>query len=70
MCRFAQTRRARIEYLSIVAKIWLLLGVAMAGAYATRLAWFHEHREPTLGFVSDQWLAEHRQVTHSSDPQR
>jgi hypothetical protein len=49
---------------------WILLGLAMVGAYATRLTWFHERRPPDLGFVSDQWLAEHRQITHSSDPQR
>ncbi len=54
----------------MVAKIWLLLGVAMAGAYGARLAWLYPRAAPDLGFVSHQWLAEHRQVTHSSEPQR
>jgi hypothetical protein len=31
--------------------------------------WLHERRESDLGFVSRQWLAEHR-LSQISDPQR
>jgi hypothetical protein len=48
---------------------WIVLAVAIVGAFAKRMAWLREYRESDLGSVSQQWLAEHR-LSQVSDPQR
>jgi hypothetical protein len=46
---------------------WIVLGV---GILAKRLAWVDgREAQPHLGFVSHQWLVDHR-LTEVSDPQR
>jgi hypothetical protein len=39
---------------------WIVVGLTILGALATRMAWPRKRRESDLGFVSHQWLAEHR----------
>jgi len=48
---------------------WIVIGMAIVGAFAARVAWRHGRLESDLGFVSDQWLAEHR-LSQISDPPR
>jgi hypothetical protein len=41
--------------------IWIVAGVAIAGAIASRIIGARNgNSEPNLGFVSRQWIAEHR----------
>jgi hypothetical protein len=47
---------------------WMVVGMAIVGVLA-RIAWLRERWESDLGFVSRQWLAEHR-LSQISDPQR
>ena len=50
--------------------LWIVVGIGIVGGLAKRIAWHHERRSPSeLGFVSHQWLAEHR-LSQISDPQR
>jgi hypothetical protein len=49
--------------------VWIAVGIAVVGSLAKLVAWPHEHAENSLGFVSQQWLTEHR-LSHISDPQR
>ena len=49
---------------------WILLGFVVFGAVTKSIAWLHQgggHSD--LGFVSQQWLAEHR-VWEMSAPRR
>ena len=39
---------------------WIVVGMVIVGVLATRIVWLHERWESDLGFVSRQWLAEHR----------
>ena len=48
---------------------WIVIGIAIVGALATRIAWARGRWESDLGFVSQEWLAEHR-LSQISDPQR
>jgi hypothetical protein len=48
---------------------WIVVGMAIVGALATRVTWRHVHLESDLGFVSERWLAEHR-LSQISDSQR
>ena len=48
---------------------WIVIGMAIVGAFATRVAWRHGRLESDLGFVSDRWVAEHR-LSQISDPPR
>lgn len=50
--------------------VWIILSVAIAGVIAKRVARVEErHAQSHLGFVSHQWLADHR-LSQVSDPQR
>ncbi len=50
--------------------LWIVVGIGIFGVLANRLAWAYERgRQSDLGFVSHQWLAEHR-LSQLSDPQR
>ena len=50
--------------------VWIVLGVGFVAIFAKRLAWVGGRDAlPHLGFVSQQWLAEHR-LSEVSDPQR
>ena len=50
--------------------VWIILGVAAASVIAKRVARGHDrHAQSHLGFVSHQWLADHR-LSQESDPQR
>jgi predicted ferric reductase len=48
--------------------VWIALGVGIVGILAMRIAW-PDRRDARshLGFVSHQWLADHR-VSQVSDP--
>ena len=49
--------------------VWIVVGIGIFGVLA-RIAWPHERGEQSnLGFVSQQWLAEHR-LSQLSDSQR
>jgi hypothetical protein len=48
---------------------WIVVGLTILGALATRMAWPRKRPESDLGFVSHQWLAEHR-LSQISDSQR
>jgi hypothetical protein len=49
--------------------IWIVFGVAIAGALAKRIVWARNRSsEANVGFVSDQWIAEHR-LSYMSDAQ-
>lgn len=50
--------------------VWIILGVATVGIIAKRAARGHDrHAQSHLGFVSHQWLADHR-LSQVSDSQR
>ena len=49
--------------------VWIVVGVAAIAALANRIVWPYKRREPDLGFVSHQWLVEHRS-SDLSDRQR
>ena len=48
---------------------WIVVGLTILGALATRMVWPRKRRESDLGFVSHQWLAEHR-LSQISDSHR
>jgi hypothetical protein len=49
---------------------WIIVGVGIVGFLAKRIAWSGTRDgQSDLGFVSQQWLAEHR-LSQISDPQR
>jgi len=49
---------------------WLVAGIGIVAALTKWAAWLSRRgTQPDLGFVSHQWLAEHR-VSQISDPQR
>jgi hypothetical protein len=49
---------------------WLVAGIGIVAALTKWAAWLGRRgTRPDLGFVSHQWLAEHR-VSQISDPQR
>lgn len=49
--------------------VWIVAGIGILGALA-KLAWRHDRGRPSdLGFVSHQWLTEHR-LSKPSDSQR
>jgi len=48
--------------------LWIVAGFAILGCLAKQVAWVFERRcQAELGFVSQQWLIEHRlsQLSHS-----
>lgn len=48
--------------------VWIVLGVGIVGVLAKRVAWpDRRDAEANLGFVSHQWLADHR-LSQLSDP--
>ena len=50
--------------------VWIVVGIGIFGVLAKWIGWPHERGGPSeLGFVSQQWLAEHR-LSQISDPQR
>jgi hypothetical protein len=50
--------------------VWILVGIGIFGVLAKQIAWPHERGEQAnLGFVSQQWLLEHR-LSQISDSQR
>jgi hypothetical protein len=54
-----------------MSAVWILLGLAAAGALLAVAAWSKDRgRPPDLGFVSHQWLTEHRLSTQAQDNQR
>lgn len=41
--------------------LWIVLGLALLAAVARAIGWSHARsRPPEMGFVSHQWIAEHR----------
>ena len=53
-----------------MAVIWIVVGVAIAGAFAKGIIRARNRTsESELGFVSHQWIAEHR-LSSMSDAQR
>jgi len=47
--------------------IWIVVGLVTAGGLARRFVRARNRRsESNLGFISDQWIAEHR-LSHISD---
>jgi hypothetical protein len=49
---------------------WLAAGIGVVAVVTKWAAWLDRRgRAPALGFVSHQWLAEHR-LSQISDPQR
>jgi hypothetical protein len=50
--------------------LWIVVGTTIIGILAKRMALGHERPgRPDMGFVSQQWLAEHR-LSQIADPQR
>jgi hypothetical protein len=49
--------------------VWIVVGVAAVAAVASRMVWPYKRRDVDLGFVSQQWLVEHRSYD-TSDRQR
>jgi hypothetical protein len=50
--------------------VWIILSLTIAGVVAKPMAWYDERdAQSHLGFVSPQWLADHR-LSQMSDPQR
>jgi hypothetical protein len=50
--------------------VWIVLSLTIASIVAKRMTWNDErHAQSHLGFVSHQWLADHR-LSQVSDPQR
>jgi hypothetical protein len=48
--------------------LWIVLGIGIVGVLAKRVAWPDRRAAQTnLGFVSQQWLADHR-LSQVSDP--
>jgi hypothetical protein len=47
--------------------VWIVVGLALL--IATRAAWAAERDAQSLGYVSDQWLADHR-LSQVSDSER
>jgi hypothetical protein len=49
---------------------WIVRGVGLVGILAKLIAWVDgRDAQPHLGFVSHQWLVDHR-LSEVSDPQR
>ena len=40
--------------------LWILLSIAGLGALAQLVSWLSRGKNPDLGSVSHQWVAEHR----------
>jgi hypothetical protein len=40
--------------------VWIVVGVAAVVALANRIVWPYKRRDVDMGFVSQQWLVEHR----------
>jgi hypothetical protein len=49
--------------------LWIIIAITILAAIARTIAWSHERRPADLGFVSHQWVAEHR-LSQAQDPQR
>jgi hypothetical protein len=50
--------------------LWIVVAIGIFAALAKWIAWAYERSGPSgLGFVSHQWLEEHR-LSQISDPQR
>jgi hypothetical protein len=52
-----------------VNAVWVVVAVGIVGALAKWVFGPYERWQSDLGFVSQQWLAEHR-ISQISDPQR
>jgi len=71
-CLVPHTAVRRVPVLSIrgepnqyedvsMTMVWIVLGIGLLVALARTIAWRHERGRPAdLGFVSHQWVAEHR----------
>jgi hypothetical protein len=62
--RIVATERLRVNISMNI--VWIVLSVAIAGVIAKWAA--ERHAQAHLGFVSHQWLADHR-LSQVSDPQ-
>lgn len=64
-------RTSRVnETEAVMNGAWIILGLAVFGAIAAMNRWSHGRgRRPDLGFVSQQWVAEHR-LSQSQSSQR
>jgi hypothetical protein len=50
--------------------LWIVVSIAIFGGLAKQVVWAYEHRrQAELGFVSHQWLTEHR-LSQLADSQR
>ena len=50
--------------------LWIVLGLGFVGALVRMIGWTQEHsRPPDLGYVSHQWIAEHR-LSQADERQR
>jgi hypothetical protein len=50
--------------------VWLVVAIGVIAIFAKWVVWPDGHARPSdLGFVSQQWLIEHR-LSQISDPQR
>lgn len=49
--------------------VWIIVGVGVSCLIAVILRWRGRGRESDLGFVSHQWVAEHR-LSQPHDPPR
>jgi hypothetical protein len=59
-------RKARDQSVKVV---WMIAGIGIVGAFAKLLAWLRGRgRDTDLGFVSHQWILEHRS-SYASDRQ-
>lgn len=77
MCRFAHGGRRECSTLEAqrnntmtglsMGVIWIVVGLVTAGGLARRIVRARNRSsEANLGFISDQWIAEHR-LSHISD---
>ena len=57
--RYARLSRTLATALSM-SVVWIVVGVAIAGALANGIMRARRSSESDLGFVSHQWIAEHR----------
>lgn len=49
--------------------VWIIVGTAIVGVVVKWIVWHRERRwESGLGFVSQQWIAEHRASHLSARP--
>jgi hypothetical protein len=49
--------------------VWIAVGIGVSGVIAAIVRWHGRGRHTDLGFVSHQWVAEHR-LSQQHDPPR